>query len=313
MALTLGDLRTFCQDVASPDSVGDKSERDFMVAINSALARIYTGFQWDEIDHVQKITVPPSESGSELVTTQGSLSISLGGAETFLSKYVDDEWALLVDSEDRFNFELASIDDSPTNQNATLKAGDEWIKASGSSLSYSFVKHKHDLPNNATRVVRIEALRNGFPIDMVSPETFDHYRAGDPNQTGSWPRVACFRNRKVEIWPVPGNEYMKLEVTYRKGPPQYTTNDADSTELEWNDVHKDLVYKALQLEFSLIDGEAARLPLGQAAASWEECLGRYKALDSAKAKLTGPMNVSIPSRRPYVPHSFSGGPAVDNA
>lgn len=311
MAITLGDLRTFCQEIASPNSSGLQAERDFMVWINAALIRIYTEFQWDEIDSVQKITILPVETGDLLTVTQGSLALVLTGAETFLAKYVTDEWSLSIDGESRFAFELASIDDSPTNQNATLKDGDEWIGASGSGTSYTFAKTKYTLPDDATRIQRVEVLRNGLPVHVLSPQLFDRERAVEPTQTGAWPRVCCFRNQKIEIWPHPGDSYLKLEVSYRKGPPNYSTADTDATTLDWPEKFEDLLQKAIQLEAALALGESSPVPFGVLAASWEECLNRYKALDANKAELTGPIILNHPTRAPRFPWSYSGGTARD--
>jgi hypothetical protein len=59
MALTLGELRAFCAEVASPDSAGASADREFMIWINAALLRCYTELHWDRLQFENKITVVP--------------------------------------------------------------------------------------------------------------------------------------------------------------------------------------------------------------------------------------------------------------
>ncbi len=293
MAITLGDLRTFCQEVASPDISGSTADREINIWINSAIQKLYSAQSWNRLLKRTKIYLPAEETGSELTATNGSLTITLGAAETFDSKYVTELWALHVDDEDLMSFRLASIDDSPTNQTATLEAGGNWTSSTGSSKSYTFTKDIYDLPNDAKQIHRVQLLQTHIHLTGIPAHEFDTLRQGNPTQRGGGPRFYCIRENKLEIWPAPGSDDMTLGVSYRRGAPIYATTDADSTEVAWPEEWKYLLEKALILQASFFQGEHAPIPYNMAKIEYEQELNTCRGLDSKMDNMSGPMMLKL--------------------
>lgn len=293
MALTLGQLRAFCAEIASPDSAGDSADREFMVWINAALIRCYTELHWDRIQFEKKITVvPPVDGGATLNVTIGSRAIVLS-AGSIAQAYLDDRWELQIDAENRWTFELYSIDDSPTNRNATLIEGDEWVAATATGLQHSWVKTRYTLPDNAQRVSRVQVLDNQQDvIVLANPAEFDRARLEAPTQSGNQPRFCTFRRGKLELWPHPGT-YTKLSVTYIKGPTVLEDDALDAAVIDWDDSWRDLLQKAIQLEAAITQGENAPVVYPIARAEWEDRKATYHQ-KSTQPDLTGPMSLSMP-------------------
>lgn len=316
MAITLGTLRTFCQEIASPDSSGDTAEREFMHWINAAIQRVFSACAWDRILHQQKITVLPVESLDTLVVTEGSLALTCVAADTFRpsasTKYLDDRWELHIDGEADETFELAAI---ASDTAATLRAGDEWTGASATGVTVYFAKTIYSLPNNAKQITRVQVLEAPCDVLVLPPHEFDHQRSQAPTQRGGYPRFATLRKGKIEIWPHPGTEYCKLGITYRKGPTVLADADADATEIDWDEEWRDLLLRAITLEASITQGENAPIPYAIALAEFERRLANYKALDANKDVQTGPLGVNVPM--PYSPPngtpSFSWSGTIGNA
>jgi len=314
MAITFADLKTFCGEIASPDSSGSTAQREFVVWINSALSRLHAEFSWDEHEHERKINVPPQETGVALNVTQDSLALVLTAAETFLAKYVTEEWDLVITGDNYQTFRLASIDDSPTNQNATMRAGDEWIESTATGSTYYWIKRRFELPDNALQVVRVQNLKTFLSIRVVSSQEFDSISANNVTQRGNYPQLATFRDGKLEIWPHPGAERIKLGITYRKGPTVYTTATTDATEIEWPDHWLDLLQKAISLEAAVTQGADAPIPYKLARVEFEDALRRYKGIDNNKYPITGQINMLRPrmSRSPITySHHWPVGPDED--
>lgn len=314
MAITLGTLRTFCQEIASPDSSGGTADREFMIWINGAIKRLFAEIGWDRILKEQKLTILPEETGSALTVTKGSLSCSLGGAETFLAKYVTGEWDFYIGDEGSFILRLASIDNSPTNTTGTFRTGDEWIKSSGVK-TWEARKTKYDLPDDAKQLHRAQIMGNGDLLVILPPHEFDHQKSYNPAQSGSYPRVCCLRKGHLEIWPHPGDSYVKLGLSYRKGAPTYTWTSSthDSTEVDWDEEWIDLLHKAILLEAAIYQGEGSPVNYPVVFSEYETRLRRYRGLNSVRAELGGPMNLKPPMREyPHNPRSFSWvGPLTD--
>lgn len=305
MALTLGTLRTFCREIASPDSSGSTAEREFMVWINGAIERVFSATGWDQILHQQKITVIPRESLDTLSVTQGSLTITCSAPDTFRpsssTKYADDRWELHIEGESDEVFEIASY---ASDTSATLRSGDEWTGSTASNLDVYFVKTIYSLPNNAKQIMRVQVLETGIDVLLLTPDEFDFQKSTSPTQTGAYPRFATFRKNKIEIYPHPGDSYCKLGISYRKGPTVLADADVDATEIDWPDEWRDLLQKAITLEAAITQGENAPTPYAIALAEYERRLSAYKALDSNRDPMTGPLGVGDP-----IPPAPFGTPA----
>lgn len=290
MPLTLGQLRTFCAEQASPDSAGASADREFMVWINAAMIRCYTELQWDRLQYEKKITiVPPIDGGANLNVVLGSRAIVLG-AGTLAQSYLDDRWELQIAAEPRWTFELESID---TPSTGTLIEGDEWVAATANGLQHSWVKTRYALPDAAQRVFRVQALDNQQEVIVLAdPAEFDRARLESPSQTGNQPRFCTFRRGCLELWPHPGT-YTKLSITYAKGPTVLDDDADDDTVIDWDDSWRDLLQKAIQLEAAITQGENAPISYPVARAEWESRKATYQT-KSTVPDMVGPMALKMP-------------------
>lgn len=305
MAITIGSLRSFCAEIASPDSAGDTADREFMLWINAAIARLYSELGWDQILHERKVTVVPAESGSNLAVTQGSTSVTLGGGEVFLDKYVTDEWEFYVEGDSSSYFVLESIDNAPDTA-GTFRDGDEWIEATDAAAAWTAVQTKYTLPDNAKQIQRAQVLGIGDQLVILSPDEFDLQRSMNPTQTGSYPRFACLRENRLEIWPHPGSDYVKIGLSYRKGPPTYADAADDADEVDWSNEWRDLLHKAILLEAAITQGEGSPINYAVLTREYEDRLNRYKGLSANKANLSGPLDVRVPqATKNDPPRSFT--------
>lgn len=295
MAITLLELRTFCAEIASPDSAGSTHDREAMVWINNALQRLYSDADWDESLHSRLLTVLPQETGTTGILTQGSLAFAVTVAETIETKYVDDEWEFIIGTEADQTFVLASRTDA---QNATFRAGDEWILASDTGVAWTALKTKYPLPNDAREITRVQLMSTGHDLEYLPNHTYDYRKSQQPTQTGQ-PEYFTLRDRSIEIWPHPGASYEKLGISYRKGPTFLEDADLDATVIEWPENQKDLLLKAITLEASITQGNNSPTPYQIALVEYESRLRKYRGLNSNKAHQTGPMSLRLPGRMPW--------------
>lgn len=292
MPITLGDLRTYCAEIASPDSAGATHDREAMVWINNAIQRLYADADWDESLHARRLTVLPSESGTTAILNQGSLAFAVAVSETIEDKYVDDEWEFILGDEEGQTFKLASKTDA---QNATLQAGDEWILASGTGIAWTALRAKYLLPDDAREITRAQVLDTGYDLEYLPNHTFDHRKGLDPTRTGQM-EYFTLRDRSIEVWPHPGAAYGKLGLTYRKGPSLLADAAAAATEIDWPQEQKDLLLKAITVEASITQGENAPVPYRLALVEYEMRLRKYRGLNSNKAHQGGPLRLQLPVR-----------------
>lgn len=295
MAITLGDLKTYCREIASPDSAGNEAVREFLHWINAAIQRVYSETGWSSNLKERKLLIPVEETGTTLGVTQGSLAITLSGAETFDSKYVSEVgWELHVDGEGDQSFSLASIDDSPTNQQATMSGGDEWTQATADPVDYAFVRTKIPLPNNAKRIHRVQILQTGLEVIVLQPHEFDHEKSYDPSQRGTYPRFCTFRDGNLELWPHPGPTYVKLGISYQQAPVTLADDDLDTVEIDWPEEWRDLLLKAILLEASITQGDGSPIKYEAVLVDYLQRLKAYTALNTDRSVQTGPLGTSAP-------------------
>src|SRR5690606_37907593 len=117
----------------------------------------------------------------------------------------------------------------------------------------------------------------------------------------------------LEIWSHPGNTYLKLGISYRKGPRVYEDDALDAEEIGWPEHWRDLLYKAIQLEAVITLGNDAPISYQIAKIEFTDRLNRYKGLDSNRDEMTGPLCVRAPvAFGPRHQRSFSNfDPLVD--
>ena len=291
MAITLEDLRTFCAEIASPDSSGTTADREFMHWINGALQRLYSEAAWDRILHQSKLTILPLETITDLGVTAGSLAVTSAG-NNIAAKYLSERWELHIGDEGDEVFELAA---RASAMAATLRAGDEWTGSTGTKTAYA-VKTIYPLPNTAKSIERVQVLETNLEVAVLPGGELDYEKTHNPTERGSYPRVCTYRKGNIEIWPHPGTEYCKLALTYRKGPTLHEDADADATEVDWDEEWRDLLLKAITLEASITQGENAPIPYPIALREYEARLGAYKGLNANKDPKTGPLGVRTPER-----------------
>lgn len=299
MAITLGELLTFCQEVASPDASGDTAVREFLVWINAALQRLYNENGWDRTLREEKLTIPPRETGSDLNLTQGSLTITRDTA--FDAKYLSDRWGLFVGGEDRVEFELGAIGaESVAPFSATLRTGDEWIAASATDQTYYFCKNKIAFPQ-AREVFRVQVLDTALEVSVLKPADFDRIKAVRPTTMTSYPTICTFRRGRLELWPHPGPNYSKLSITYRSALVTRmtwadSTDDAD--EVPWDEEAINVLHKAILLEAAITQGrDGAPIPYEVALVEYNAALQAEKNL-ADRDNMNGPINLRLPSRHP---------------
>lgn len=310
MALTLGDLRTYCREIASPDSAGTTAEREFNVWINAALARVYMELEWDKLQHQATIPIEIAEEySSDLTLVLGSSAVYSAGGN-LLAKYVTEEWDMVVDGESQRVFRLGTFTDV---NNATMRTGDRWSQASAAGKSVTFAKTKYSLPDNAFQVQRVQVLQSGAPLARLTPEEFDRQKAFNATLLSGHPRFYTLRDETLEVWPHPGTTYVDLGISYRKGPTIYTVASLDSAEIEWPVTYADLIYKAILLEAAITQGEDSPVPYPVALREFDHRLGRFKNLDSDRRERAGPMSLRLPTHMPMGQRSISWqGPIVDD-
>lgn len=287
MALTLGDLRTFCAETASPDANSAAADREFMLWINFALSRLWSEHDWTHARSVRKVILAPEESGSAMTVTQGSRTITLTG-ETFAEKYLTDGWRLNVTGEQRMLFRLASIE-SPTS--ATLAEDELWIQATSAAASYTWSRYHYPLPEDAWRVTRVENVQSLGCVMHLEPDAFDSERSIGQNSRSGHPLCYTIRNSQLEVWPGPGSDYVPLEVTYTRKAPRYSVSDPSERTVDWPESKSELLYRAIMLEASVTQGEASPVPYGLASREYERTLEAHRGTDSNASALTGPMSL----------------------
>lgn len=290
MAITLGQLRTFCQEEASKDASGSTADAAFMHWINGALGRLYREITLDTTRRELRITVPPAEAVTDGVVTQNSLAIS--SATGLLAKYLSERWGLHIGGESQLEFELAALGvEGPPATTGTLRAGDEWIKASGTGKTFTFVKNKILL--TAVQTVEEVQLLDGRQVPVLQPRDFDRRKQESPCNRGEFPTVCTLRNSYLEIWPSPGEDYYKLIVTYRLAYTPLADAALDAVTIEWDDDQLDVLKKAIVIEASASQGSNAPVPYAVAMSEYMDALMKLRAV-ATKDVMPGPLNVRTP-------------------
>ena len=309
---TIADLKTFCGEIASPDSSGATAEREFIYWINAALARLYAEHAWNHALEYAKVVILPAESGTTLVATQGSSTITVSGADTFAAKYLSELWELHSNNDSNQSFRLSAIAGGSTS--ATLFAGDVWVESTISGGAYSWRKTVYDLPSNAKEIFSVRILDTRDELISVVPHKFDQYKMEGPKETG-YPRFYTLRDDKIEIWPAPSSDYFLLAISFRKGAPYYTTATVTSTEVDWPIEWQDILQKGIQLEAAITLGDVAPIKYDLAKMEFEERLSNYVSLDSSRDTPGGPMQLSpptaIPRGRIFYDYGYGDGPLAD--
>lgn len=293
MSITLGSLRTFCQEVASKDSTGTTAEREFMHWINNALEKLYLETSLDATRRETKIYVPPSVTRTDGVTTQGSLVVT--SATAFLDVWRSERWGIHIEGDDQTEYEIATLNGPLTD--ATMRTGDNWVLASATGLDVTAAKNKFLIPT----VAEILSVRygQGREVPYSSPEDFDRLKGYSPTHRNDTPQVCTYRNDYLEIYPAPSDGYYHLAVTYRLGFTPHSSaavadgGDADATLVSWPDRFLGILKKGILVEAALSQGKSAPVPYPLALAEFNLILGQLRA-NSQKEMTPGPLSILPP-------------------
>jgi len=249
----------------------------------------------------------PEVSVGSVGLTQGSAAITLAGAFTFVAAYVTDRWALHINGEGNKIFRLKSIDDSPTNQAATLEDFQQWTQSSGSQ-SGVFTKDIYALPNDADKILRVQCRETYTTLAGMRPQEFDHQRTILSTERGSEPRFYCLRQNHLEVWPAPGDStYWTLDLTYRRGiPTVFATTGLDADTVDWPDAKRDLLEAAILLEASFYQTDPP-ISLEKAASKYAMTLEYHLNQDNSKQDMSGPMSLGgALARNPLDLQNYAG-------
>lgn len=309
MSITVGTLRTFCEERASPDLAGGTADREFMNWINSALVRLYKAAPWDRLMREEKRTIVPQEAYTSILgLTQGSLAL-VTSSGTFAAKYLSERYELVVDGYDRGTFEIAAIGTPATS--ATLRTGDEWPLATATNLTGYFLNTRFSLPL-AKNVTRVMVVETGLPLTLMTPTEFDRQRDIWGTGHASDPRFCTFRRGVLEVWPHPGENYRKLSITYHLSFTRISDSALDADVVEWDEEQQDLLEKAILLEAAITRGENAVIPYVVALREYENALRSDKEY-SQREDLSGPMGLRMPIvERPRRGRGFAYNADVDD-
>lgn len=315
MSVTLGYLRTFCREVASPDSSGVSSEREFIVWINSALQRLWADADWAGIERSREMLVPAEASGTASATN-GSNSISLASG-TWPSDVEgnlttgDGPYELILEGDTSTTFRLVS----DSNGLSTGVLSRPYLGTTGNTTYYLF-KNKlgfFGTPETTDKLLAHRDIRKvtlvwdprvRAEVPVLLPAEFDRERLLNPTEHSAQIRMATLRNGRLEIWPHPGSAQV-LHVSYLSGAPYVLTSDADTTVIDWptdarvgmavgtssgevaGSTWTDLLLKAILLEAALHQGEDAPVPYRLAKLEYLDRLTKYKSLDTQNVDRSG--------------------------
>jgi hypothetical protein len=272
---TLGELRQYASEIAYDISDG-KADRLINRWINQALQEITRQHDWQFYRTYARINLDVAVTGSDLDLVQDSTAVVFTGASTWLQKYVDEKWDLVVTGSDRF-YQLTSITDT---LNATLKTEQPWLSASETGASYTLVRYSYDLPTRVKRIVRVEDTESRLQVLPTTVDYFDSLRHEQPGHSDSYPRFCVIRDDKIEFWPGPSSVRNQLGVTYDRFPPLYTTASADATEVDWKSEWTDLLQKGIEVQAARHQGQNAQIPYPIARHDFEDCLADYRSIDA---------------------------------
>lgn len=322
--LTLGFLREYCQEIASPDSSGASSEREFMVWINSALSRVWTDADWHSIQRTRILETPDEVSGAGTIPPGGTLLTTLNPPwPTDLagdSVTGDGPWEVVLDQQAGNTFFVTQV----VGDDATLSHAFDPSAPSPNVTYYAF-KNKlgfgsldpvlaHHVPRQISLVWDTFQLRE---IRYLPPWRFEQVRGVNPTERSADPRFYTFRGNRLELWPHPGPS-RQIRVTYLAAPPYLLGSDPDTLLIPWQDdtqpptvlvppgptrdisgsLWADLLQKAIALEAAFTQGNKGPIPYKLAKVEYEDRLRKYKAADNNRITKTGPMNPVLP--RPVI-------------
>ena len=293
-SILLGDLRQFVQDHAY-DGSDVKANRLINLWISEALCRIYMAHDWSWYKHYDRLVTDAAVSGTDLVVTQNSRTVTTTAA-VFLQKYVDHGWWLLTGTSP-YRFRLAEVV-SPTE--AVLDEDHIWTEASASSVSFTIVKGAYEIPGG--RITYVEDAKNKRPLHEQPNWYFDRLRTATQNQVQDDPIYYTIRRNHLELWPYPSTGRTPIGFSYTRPAPRYKVADDDTTVVDWPGDYLTLLHAAISMEVSEHLGEDAVVPVPLAIRKYETLLRQFKA-DDAKISDTEDKTLSLSGRRRKFPLS----------
>ena len=284
MSLTLGELRTYCQEVASKNTSSAAGDRWIRRWINNALARICSEHSWTYYNRATKISTHVEETGTGLTATLNSREVSLS-AGTFDQKWLDEKWAFHIDGEDRVTFQLVEIT-SPTT--AKFKVGQEWPNATSAVLTFTVARHIYELETPAKRILRCEDAFSSYPLISYPPAEFDKVRQWSPTQRSQATHYTV-RHGRLEIWPAPSTDVRIMAISYLRATPKYdlAAQDDNDTVVDWDPNFDDLLLKAILVEAALTQGKRAPISYSLASSEYRRRVNQCKGDDANVVDISG--------------------------
>lgn len=270
---TLGQLRLHARDL-SWDSGDEKAERLFTTWLNKALSKLRAAHDWSHLKATEKLTLNPEATGSALTVVQNSRLLTLTGSETFLQRYVDEKWDLVIGADAQQAFQISEV---LSPQTARLAEGQEWIEASAADLTYTWSRPRYELPGglaNARKINRVVETSTRWEVTPLGQAEFELMRSDQPDFR-SCPQAYTLRDGLIEFWPAPNSQRQIVEITYERHFARYSQDDPDDTVVDWPDHQIDLVQDALAVQISKWQGEDAMIPYPIAVADYQETLKLY--------------------------------------
>jgi len=186
-------------------------------------------------------------------------------------------------------FELESVDDTT----AEMVDGHVWVEDTTTTGDYTFRRHIFPLPDDAKKVELVQVMQSTCELAYLQPFAFDAERLAAPTLTGAEPRVYTLRANNIEVWPLAGDTYVTLLLTYLRQAPTYTTDDVGTTVADWREEWSDLLFAAIRLEAAITQGKNSPCPYQIALHEYDAMLKEYKSEDSGLPDLGGPMGVRV--------------------
>jgi len=275
---TLGDWKAYVSDNWSSAADG-QSDRVILRWINSALRKLITDNTWSFYKRRARINLNQAEAGVAITTTQASRLISLGGAEIFKQKYVDEQWDLHFDDDTKRTYRLKEVLGNDTQQ-ARMIEEHKFVGASLAAAGYKFVRSVYPLPDRVHQVLHVQLDSLSVPLVDLLPSEFDDLKQDQPTLTGE-PTHYTVRGGNLEVWPAldTATTLSAVALSLVRRPKVYTLSDSDDEELDWDDRYDDLLEAALDLEIATKGRGSTQLDAGLSLTLYTQRLATNKATD----------------------------------
>lgn len=278
---TLGDLKSYAADMAA-DAADGKAARVILRHVNAALRRVSNAHDWSFYAARYVIPLDVGVAGSALSAAASATEVTLGGAEVFLQRYVDEAWDLKITGEDNVLFQLASL---VTPQRAQLATGQRWFASAASAVAWTMRRGRYSLPDGCREVREVMLSDSRVQLVYLRPDLFDGYKLDQPTLGGD-PQHYTVRGNYLELWPAleSTSTAQALLLSYRRQPVDFTSAMPDTTPVDFEARWNDLLERAIDVEVAAHHRGSHSLDPTATMRLYEERLGHYKSLDGVRVQ-----------------------------